>query len=102
TGERLDAEASKELRTLSPAAVRHVVRDRHVREEGVVLEDEPDRPLLRPEVDVRLAVEPQGLAERDPARVGAGEPGDRSQHRALAGAGRAGQRDDPVELEREL
>ena len=47
-GERLDPEAREQLAAVLPAAVGDVVRHGHVREERVVLEDEPDRSLLRP------------------------------------------------------
>jgi hypothetical protein len=73
-----------------------------VRKEGVVLEDEPDRPLLRPEVDLRVTVEPDGRAERDAARVRLGKAGDRSQHGAFSRARRPRERDDAVDVEREL
>jgi hypothetical protein len=41
-GKRLDPETGKQLAALFPAAVGDVVRDGHVGEKGVILEDEPD------------------------------------------------------------
>src|SRR6266540_1926510 len=65
---------------------RDVVGDRHVLERRVVLEDEADAALLRPQTG-RLA-----LGDDDRPRVGALEPGDHAQQRRLAGAARPEQR----------
>ena len=59
-----------------------VVADRHVTEQRVVLEDEPDLALARVKVRDVLAV--QG----DAAVVDVGQPGDGPQQRALAAAAR--------------
>ena len=65
----------------------------HVRKQRVLLEDEPDRARLGRQVDAGLRVEPRAIAERDPAAIGAAQPGDRAQHRRLAGPRRADERD---------
>ena len=71
---------------LEPVA--HVLADRHVREEGVVLEDGVHVARVR-----RL---PRDVfaAEGDAAGVRLLEPGDHAQRRRLAGAGRAEQREE--------
>ncbi|GAQ68276.1 hypothetical protein SsS58_08735 [Streptomyces scabiei] len=65
-----------------------VLTDRHVREEQVLLEDEPQAPLLRREAgDVPAA-------DGDGAGVGFAEPGDHHQRRGLARAGGAEEGDE--------
>jgi hypothetical protein len=71
-----------------------------MREEGVLLEDEADATLVRLAKDPTRTVEPDVLAERDPAPRWPHESGDRSEHRRLAGARRADERDGAVDLER--
>ena len=75
------------------AAEGDVGAHRHVREERVLLEDEADRAPLGRQVDLPRGVEPRPLAERDPPAVGAAQPGDRAQHRRLAGARGTDERD---------
>ena len=75
-------------RVAHPEPERDVLPDGHVPEQRVVLEHEPEPPLLRRLVRVLLAVDP------DAAAVGLFEPGDHPQHRALARAARPEQRRD--------
>ena len=58
-----------------------IVRDRHVREQGIVLEDHADFPLLRG--DVRHVV----VAEVDRALGGLDEPGNETQRRRFSASG---------------
>ena len=78
---------------------RHVLAHGHVREERVLLEDEPDAPL------VGLAEDPaptRRTRRRHRARcarlAGVTQTGDRAEHRGLAGAGRAHERERPRHL----
>ena len=73
-----------------------------MREEGVVLEDEADAPLLGRERDAPLGVEPGLSVERDAASTRLGEARDDAQHRRLAGAGGPDERDGARDVEREL
>ena len=82
------------------AGVRDVLANGQVREERVLLEDEPDAALVRLAKHASLAVEPDVVAERDPPARRPHEPGDRAQHRGLAGARRPDERDGAVDLER--
>ena len=68
-----------------PEPVGHVLEHREMREEGVVLEDEADVPLIGHQVGDVL------FADEDPPGVRALEAGDHSQRRGLAAAGRAQQ-----------
>src|SRR5438477_5016091 len=74
------------------AAERHVVPDRHVWEEGVLLEHQPDGAVLGREPQPFPTVELHAALRLD-------EPGDRAQQRRLAGARRS---DDADRLVREL
>ena len=67
--------------------------DGQVREEGVLLEHEPDRPPLGPQVDPPLAVEPSLAVALDPPARGPDETGNRPQHRRLSGSRGADERD---------
>jgi hypothetical protein len=62
-------------------------------EERVVLEDVADRALLRWPADAALRVEPDLVAEDDPACVGPRQPGDEAQYRRLPRARRPDERD---------
>ena len=73
-----------------------------VREEGVVLEDEPDSPPVGREREPERGVEPGLAVERDAAASRLGEPGDDAQRRRLAGAGGPDERDRARDLEREV
>ena len=64
----------------------HVGPHRHVREQGVLLEDEADRAALGRQVDLGGGVEPRAPAQRDAPAVGALQPCDRAQHGRLARA----------------
>ena len=64
-----------------------------VREQRVLLEHEADRAAVGRPVDPARGVEPDVVAERDPPRARAVQPGDRAQHGRLARAGRADQRE---------
>src|SRR5581483_6680562 len=72
-GEVRDAEALEELADPGGAAVGDVAADAHVGEERVLLEHEPDAAAVRGAEDALLGVEPDVLAERDPARRRPGE-----------------------------
>jgi hypothetical protein len=95
-----DAEALQELVDPCLPGVRDVRADVEVRKEGVLLEDEADASLLRAAVDPAGCVEPRLFAVQDPA-LAPDEPGDEPQHRRLARAGRADERDGPLDVERE-
>ena len=62
-----------------------------VREQAVLLRQPADAAPLGRQVDAGLRVEPGGVATGDPAAVGPPQPGDRAQHRRLAGARRPGE-----------
>ena len=93
-----DAEALEQLGDTLLAAESHIPLDAQVREEGVLLEDEPDATLVRRTADV--LVEPDLVVERDPT-AGPSQPGDRTQDRALARPRRPDERNGALELERE-
>ena len=88
-----DPEALQHLGSPYTACIDDVLLDRHVRKEGVFLEDEADAPLFGRAVDPRRRVEEHALLERDPPALGSKESGDRSQDARLAGAGGAHQRE---------
>ena len=99
-GKVRDAEPLEELVGAAAAAVGDVLAHGHVREERVLLEDEPDPALARAG---GRALPPSRTRPRRRARSGRRrphEPGDRAQDRGLARAGRADERDRPVDLER--
>src|SRR5207248_11256610 len=85
-GEVRDPEPPQEI--ADGAAEGDVVPHRHVREERVLLEDQPDRPMLRRQAGPFAPVEPYASLRFD-------EPRDRAQERRLAGARRP---DDPNRL----
>ena len=74
-----------------------------MREERVLLEDEPDRAPLRREIEAGVGIEPDDPVDRDPPPLGPEQPGDRPENARLARAGRAheGDRLRP-DLERQL
>ena len=82
------------------AGIGDVLADGHVREERVLLEDEPDAALVRLAGRRARAVEPDVVAERDRAPRRPDEPGDRSEHRRLAGAGGTDEGDGVADVER--
>ncbi len=85
----LHADVPRLLRLLpDPEAEGDVLRDGHVPEQGVVLEDEPDLALLHALGGDLL------VTHHDPAGRGALQARDNAQHRALARSGRAEQRGD--------
>jgi len=90
-GEVSDPEALEHARNRSPVArpERDVPAHVQVREERVLLEDEPHAPPLGGQVDATSAIEPGLTPEGDEASLGAQEPGDRAEHAGLAGARRA-------------
>ena len=61
--------------------------------EGVLLEDQADRPLLRRQVDAPSRIEPVVSLDRDPAEGGL-KPGDRAQERGFACSGGPDERHD--------
>jgi hypothetical protein len=75
------------------AAEGDVGGDGEVWEERVLLEDEADRAAVGRAVDLARRVEPDVVAERDPAVRRRSQAGDRAQDRRLARARRAGERE---------
>src|SRR5581483_3156573 len=87
------------------AAVRDVAVHAQVREERVVLEDEPDRAPLGRAVHPLLAREPDVAAEPDLAPVRPCQAGDRAQERRLSRSRGADEREGArrhLELQIEL
>ena len=101
-GEVRDVEALEQLVDAPAPRVGDVRAHGEVWEERVLLEDEPDAPLLRTPVDPQRRVEPDLVAERNPARARTHESGDDAQRRRLARAGRPDERDRPLDLEAQL
>ena len=64
-----------------------VLLHRHIREQGVVLEQQAHVPLLRGQVDALLAVEQHPAIQHDAAAVGLDDARDAAQGHALAAAG---------------
>ena len=96
-----DPEALEQLAGAGLAAVLDVAPHGQVREERVVLEDEPGPALVGLQVDRLQGVEPRLAAGRDPPGLGPRQPGDRAQHRRLAGPRRPDERDGALDLERQ-
>ena len=95
-----DPEPLEVLVDAAAAAVGDVLAHVHVREERVLLEDEPDPPLVRLAEEPAAGVEPDVAVERDPARRRPDEPRDRAQHRRLPGARGPDEGDRALDLER--
>ena len=77
-----------------PESECHVLQDRQVREEQVVLEDYPDRPLLHGHADrVRRFIQHDAV-QRDAPGIDGQQPGKGAQHRGLARTVRPQQGDD--------
>ncbi len=101
TGKVGDPEALQELVHPLAAAEGDVAADVEVREERVLLEDEPDGAPLGWQVDRGVAVEPGCRSERNPPPLRPQQPGDRAQHARLPRARRSDERERlPPELER--
>src|SRR6476646_1792265 len=94
-----DPEAVEVLVGLVAARVLDVLAHGQVGEQCVVLEDEPDAPLLRPHGDSTLCVEPGLVVTPDRASGRLDEPGDRVEHGALPGARGADEREGRVDRE---
>ncbi len=92
-GQVRDPEALEQVGTLATRGECDVAGDREVGEQAVVLRQVADVAVLGAEVPFARGVEPALVPERDPARAGLLEAGDRAQQRCLAGAGRADERD---------
>ena len=88
-----DSEALEQVRAVAPTRKPHVAGDAQMREQPVVLRQISDATPLRAEVDPGFGVEPDLVAERDPASVRVLEPGDAPQQRGLARAGGPDERD---------
>ena len=73
-----------------------VLRHRHVRPDRVGLEDHAEAALVRRHERRGRRVEHGAAVDDDPARVRPLEPGDRAEHRRLAGARRAEDREQPA------
>ncbi len=76
----------------APEPVRDVLPGAQVREQRVVLEHVAAAAVLGREAHAATGVEPHALAARHGPALGPDEPGHDPQHAALAGPGRAGQR----------
>ena len=99
----VDAQPPQHLVGLVRASKGDVVPHRHVREQRVVLEDHADGALLRRKIDSLSPVEPRPLAHQDPAGIGPVQAGDAAQHRGLAAARRADERQRlPLHGERQV
>ena len=99
-GEVRDPEALEQLVHPRAAAEGDVAADVEVREERVLLEDEPDGPPLGRQVDAGVAVEPGGRSERDLPPLRPQQPCDRAQHARLPRSRRSHERERlPPELE---
>ncbi len=72
-----------------------------VREERVLLEHQPDAPLLGLQIHATRRVEPAFVAERDDPAHRTRQPGGDAQRRGLPRAGRPDERDGAPDLERE-
>ena len=88
-----DPEALEEPARAVARPVRDVLLDRHVREQRVVLEDEPDAAMLGRERDAGRGVEQHLAVEHDPPALRPDESRDRAQHGRLPRPGRADQRE---------
>jgi hypothetical protein len=82
-----DAEPVEHFGDVRAARVSDVLLHAHVREEGVLLEDEADAALLGRPVDPGLGVEEHRAVERHPPALGPDEPGHHPQDARLARAG---------------
>ncbi len=96
-----DVEALEQLADTLLAAVRDVRLDAQVREERVLLEDEPDLPLVGPAEEPAVDVDPHVVVERHPAGAGPHQARDHAQDRGLARARGPHERDRALDLERE-
>ena len=81
-----DPEALEQVWAVVFAREPHVLRDRQVREQPVILREVSDAASLRAELNAVLGVEPALAVERDPPDAVALQPGDGAQQRGLAGA----------------
>jgi len=96
-----DPKSLEELRCTVAPGIRHVGAHAQVREQGVLLEDEADAPLLRPPGDPLLRVQPDLVAENDPAAGRTRQAGDHAQYGRLARPGGPDERDGALDVERE-
>ena len=80
---------------------REVLEDRHVRPDGVGLEDDPEVALLGGDGNLARHVDESVVADGDPPGLGMLEAGDRHQRRRLAAAARPEQREELALLDRE-
>ena len=72
-------------------AAENVLFHRHIREESIILEQQPCAPLLRRQVDVLLTVKQYPPVQHDAAFVRLHDAGNAAQGHAFAAAGRAQQ-----------
>lgn len=92
-GEVGDANALEQVWALSLRGEAHVAGDREVWEQGVVLREVSDSSSLRGDVEVALGVEPDLVAERDPAGPWTLQAGHAAQQRRLPRTGWPDERD---------
>ena len=97
-----DLEAIEVLVGRPAPGVFDVLADGQVREERVVLEDEPDPASLGRHGNAALGVEPGFAVAGDPAGVRLDEAGDRVEDGAFTGTGRADERRRLVDGEAQL
>src|SRR5262249_7833291 len=94
-----DAEALEVLVGRVAPRVLDVLAHGHVREQRVLLEDEPDAPLLRRQVPV--GIDPDVVVDGHTSGLRPCQARDDPQHRRLARARRPDERDRPLDLERQ-
>ena len=99
-GQMRDPKALQQLVDPLSSAESDVASDVQVREERVLLKDEPDRAALRRQVDPGRRVEPGLRSERDAPALRPKQPCDRAQHTRLPRSRRSDERERlPPELE---
>src|SRR5262249_25672776 len=101
-GKARDTEAVEEAVCGTPSRVVDVLADGHVREEGVLLEDQSDLSAFGRDVPSRIRVEPDLVVDADSPRPRADQSGDGAQNRGLPGAGRPDERDGRADLEAQV
>ena len=83
-GQMADTEPLEELALATASGVGDVLLDRHVGEQGVLLEHEPDSASLRRKIDSTLSVEQHLLANPDAASLWSHESSHRAEHSSLS------------------
>src|SRR5262249_40357132 len=97
-----DAKALEVLVDAAATRVRHVLPHGHVREERVLLEDEPDAPLVGLAEDLPAGIEPDLVVEGDAPGRRLDETRDGAEKRRLAGTRRPDESNRSLDLELDL